>query len=327
MQPRGSNGNHRPLGITHAAPITALTRVILLHMRRRDFIASAAGTLASAAAASPTNFQLACMTLPYSAFPLERALTGIRGAGFRYVAWGVSHERKPLLDVTAPASAAASLATRCRDLSLEPVMMFAVVHLEADGSADAHLRRIEQAAAARIPYLLTFGGTRNGLRDSIVRTLKQIGPAAKAAGVTVLLKQHGGDAATGDHCARILREVNEPAVRLCYDAGNVLDYQSHNPITDIRTCLSDIRAFAIKDHRDTPRDEDCGPGFGEIDHYKLLAPVMDTGLTMPLAFENIFEPLVPRPTTPEAIDALARRSREYLETVINGLRESQKGKS
>ena len=29
-----------------------------------------------------TQFQIACMTLPYSAFPLERALSGIKDAGY-----------------------------------------------------------------------------------------------------------------------------------------------------------------------------------------------------------------------------------------------------
>jgi sugar phosphate isomerase/epimerase len=108
-------------------------------------------------------------------------------------------------------------------------------------------------------------------------------------------------------------------VRVCYDAGNVLDYENHDPIADIQTCWRDIRAFAIKDHRNTPKDEDCGPGFGEIDHYKLLTPVMRTGLTMPLACENIFEPLVPRPSAPEGVDALAARAREYVESVLRGL--------
>jgi hypothetical protein len=48
-------------------------------------------------------------------------------------------------------------------------------------------------------------------------------------------------------------------------------------------------------------------------------PVMRTGLTIPLVCENIFEPLTPRPSNPETIDALARRAREYLEAVIRGL--------
>jgi hypothetical protein len=46
---------------------------------------------------------------------------------------------------------------------------------------------------------------------------------------------------------------------------------------------------------------------------------MRTGLTMPLACENIFEPLAPRPTKAEGVDALARRAREYIEAVLRGL--------
>jgi len=60
-------------------------------------------------------------------------------------------------------------------------------------------------------------------------------------------------------------------------------------------------------------------GFGEIDHYKLLHAVAFTGLKMPLCCENIFAPLVPRPTDPAQVDALARRAREFLEVVIQGL--------
>ena len=68
---------------------------------RREFLAS---TALAAAAPPPalTRFQLACMTLPYGAFPLERALTGIAGAGYRFVAWGVNHVSRPVLAVDAP---------------------------------------------------------------------------------------------------------------------------------------------------------------------------------------------------------------------------------
>ncbi|MGH9660565.1 MAG: sugar phosphate isomerase/epimerase family protein [Bryobacteraceae bacterium] len=287
-------------------------------MTRRQLLGStlAAAQVRSAAA---TEFQTACMTLPYARFPLERALAGIRGAGYRFVAWGTAHEKKPVVDLDAPPAEARALATRCRDLGLEPVMMFSTVNLEAADAARAHARRIEQAAAARIPYLLTFGRTMPGEYDAFVRNLKTMAPVARAAGVTVVLKQHGGNSATGKACARILREVGDEGLKICYDAGNVLDYENDDPIADIAACWQDVRAFAIKDHRNTPKDEDCGPGFGEIDHYKLLLPVARTGRTMPLACENIFEPLVPRPAAPEGVDALARRAREFLETVIRGI--------
>jgi hypothetical protein len=75
----------------------------------------------------------------------------------------------------------------------------------------------------------------------------------------------------------------------------------------------------MKDHRNWPKDQDCGPGFGEIDHYRLLHPVAFSGRAMPLCCENIFAPVVDRPTNPEGVDRLARQVREYLQTVIAGV--------
>ena len=263
--------------------------------------------------------------LPYAPVPFARALKGIRQAGYTHVAWGLAHPdasgtRKMLLDVKAGAGAARELARQSKDAGLPPVMMFTNVMLEAPDAVDGHLRRIEQAAEAGVPFLLTFGRTAPGQYENAVSCLKQVAPKARAAGVLIVIKQHGGNTATGAHCSKMIREVGDEGVRMCYDAGNVLDYESHDPIADIKTCWQDIRAFAIKDHRDWPKDEDCGPGFGEIDHYRLLEPVMKTGRTMPMAFENIFEPLKPRPQTAEQLDALARRAREYVESVVAGLR-------
>lgn len=265
------------------------------------------------------------MTLPYGPFPLERALGGIRTAGYRYVGWGTTHERVPVMAPDASPETAKALATRCRDMGLEPVMMFATVYVEAPDSIPLHTRRIEQAAAAGIPYLITFGHTAPGSYEAWVRNLKQLGPVARSNGVTITVKQHGGNSGTGRACSKIIADVADENVRMCYDAGNVLDYEGLDPIPDIQACWRDIRTFAIKDHRRTPKNQDCGPGFGEIDHYKLLAPVLGTGLTIPLVCENIFAPVLPRPTSPDGVDALARRAREYLEAVVAGLDVATRG--
>ncbi|MCC7186957.1 MAG: sugar phosphate isomerase/epimerase [Acidobacteria bacterium] len=272
-----------------------------------------------------TNFQLACMTLPYSSFSFARALSGIKAAGYEYVAWGTTHpspanERTPILAWQDSPSKARDLARQTKDAGLTPVMMFSTVNLESPDGPDAHAKRIEQCAAAGIPFLLTFGKTERGLYENAIKTLKHAGPIAREHKVLVTIKQHGGNTATGADCSKIIADVGDDGVKMCYDAGNVLDYENNDPIPDIRKCWKDVRAFAIKDHRNHPKDQDCGPGFGEIDHYKLFEPVMRTGLTMPLCFENIFEPLRPRPTLPEGVDALARRAREYMESVLNGLR-------
>ena len=161
--------------------------------------------------------------------------------------------------------------------------------------------------------MLTFGHTRGGNRKLWVERFKQLGPMARDHGVTIVVKQHGGETGTGAACAEIIREVNDAGIKVNYDAGNVMDYLERRPDPRPRSCAEEVRSFCIKDHRNTPRDEDCGPGFGEIDHYKLLGLVAFTGRTMPLCCENIFAPLFPRPSNAAEIDALARRALEFLD--------------
>lgn len=272
-----------------------------------------------------TEFQIACMTLPYSKFPLERALKGIKSAGYKFVAWGTSHDeagdgkRIPVMASDAPPSKAKELGARCRDLGLDPLMMFSGIYPERDGALEVLTHRIKQASAAEMPQVLTFGHTKGGNREIWIERFKKLGPIARDHNVTLVVKQHGGSTGSGEACAEIVREVNDPGIMVNYDAGNVMDYLNVDPIPDIKKCAAEVRSFCIKDHRNWPKDQDCGPGLGEIDHYKLLHPVAFTGLKMPLCCENIFAPLVERPTKPEGVDALARRAREFLETVIRGL--------
>ncbi len=183
--------------------------------------------------------------------------------------------------------------------------------------------RIRQAAAGGLPHLLTFGHTKGGNRKLWVERFKELGPMARDHGVTIVIKQHGGETGTGAACASIVREVGDEGVRVNYDAGNVMDYLDVDPIPDVRACADLVHSFCIKDHRNFPRDEDCGPGFGVIDHYRLLEPVAFTGRKMPLCCENISAPVIPTSTDPARIDALARRAREFLEVVTQGLQASR----
>src|SRR5262249_53333765 len=138
---------------------------------RRSFLAlGAAGASALALGAAPeqpkrepTKFQVACMTLPYSAFPLERALKGIRAAGYKYVAWGNAHKEEggksvPVMPAEAPPGKAAELAKKCRDMGLEPLLMFAGVSPDSADAVKLLKARVMQASSANVPQVLTFGG-------------------------------------------------------------------------------------------------------------------------------------------------------------------------
>ncbi len=125
-------------------------------LTRRSLLRLASGGLASTVLASgisttmaavldqqkQTEFQIACMTLPYSQFPLRRALTGIKSAGYDFVAWGTSHQEHsggkpvPVLAADASPERAKDLAKQCRDLGLEPLMMFSTIYPEADNGLE-----------------------------------------------------------------------------------------------------------------------------------------------------------------------------------------------
>ncbi|MCI0462814.1 MAG: TIM barrel protein [Gemmataceae bacterium] len=281
----------------------------------------------------PTQFQVACMTLPYSQFPLQRALEGLRRAGYRYVAWGTSHRENggkpvPVIASDAAPGRAKELAARCRDMGLEPVMMFSGIYPEAKNGLEVLTMRIRQAAAGRVPQVLTFGHTRGGNEKLWIERFRKLGPIGRDNGVLLVVKQHGGETGTGSACAKITRQVNDDGVRVNYDAGNVMDYLRLSPaevIKDLHACADEVRSFCIKDHRDfPPPHQDCGPGLGEIDHYRLLHAVAFTGRVMPLCCENIFAPRVPRPAKPAGVDALARRAREFLELVIQGIQQEKR---
>ena len=300
-------------------------------MNRRDFLwsATAAACLpARVSAVEPrrqkTRFQIACMTLPYSRFPFERALKGIKEAGYEFVALGTTHPVKnqnvPLFG-DEPLEKATALGRQCRDAGLEPLMLFSGIYPEHENGLAVLTNRLKQASAAKVPQVLTFGHTKGGNKELWIKRFRELGPIARDLGVLLVVKQHGGETGTGEACAAITKEVNDPGIMVNFDAGNVMDYLNVDPIADLKKCAGEVRSFCIKDHRNFPKSEDCGPGFGEIDHYKLLNLVAFTGLTMPLCCENIFAPLLSRPEKPEGVDVLAKRAREFLETVIAGLQK------
>jgi sugar phosphate isomerase/epimerase len=263
------------------------------------------------------------MTLPYAQFPVSRALDGIKGAGYKYVAWythqKVDGKSVPVIAPDDPPEKAKELSGRCRDMGLEPLLMFSGIYPEAKNGLEVLTQRLKQAGAAKVPQVLTFGHTKGGNRALWIERFRMLGPIARDLGVLLVVKQHGGETGTGAACAEITREVADLGVKVNFDAGNVLDYLNVDPIPDLKACADEVRSFCIKDHRNFPKSEDCGPGLGEIDHYKLLHPVAFTGRSMPLCCENIFAPLLARPKDPEGVDQMARRAREFLETVIQGI--------
>ncbi len=127
------------------------------------------------------------MTLPYSAYPFQRALKGLQQAGYRFVAWGTNHmeadgKKTPIVAPDAAPDHAKQVAKKCRDLGLEPVMMFSGVYPDAPNHLEVMKSRIMQAEAAAIPQLLTFGNPdpKRSNRKHWIEQFKSLGRIARS---------------------------------------------------------------------------------------------------------------------------------------------------
>ena len=296
-------------------------------MTRRVALQTVAGAAALGQRPPGADFQIACMTIPFQAFSFERGVKGVAAAGFRYLAWGpnqtdASGRRLDTISLDAGPARARELLRISRDAGLETILMFATAYPENPGAVAAYKKRIDQAQEAGIPNLLAFGSPKSSSehRAEFVRTLEAVADHARQAKISICVKQHGGVTATGELTASVVRDVNHPNVVLFYDAGNTWWYANVDANLDFRKCASMARGFAIKDFRSYAGQRGAGgPGFGQTDHYEMIGAVVNNGGKIPLACETVTEPLLPRPETPEGVEELARRARQFLESVVRAV--------
>ena len=175
--------------------------------------------------------------------------------------------------------------------------------------------------------MLTFGHTKGGNRKLWVERFKELAPIARDHGVMLVVKQHGGETGTGAACAEITREVNHTHVKVNYDAGNVMDYLERRPAPrhqDVR------RRGAQLLHQGPPQLPRTGRGLRpRLRRDRPLQAAAPGRVHRPddaAVLREHLRPAAAAPEKPEGVDALARRAREFLETVIAGLQREQKKK-
>ena len=184
-------------------------------MTRRVALQTVAGASALGQRPPGTEFQIACMTIPFQVFSFERGVKGVAAAGFRYLAWGpnqtdASGGRMDTISLDAGPARAKELLRISRDAGLETILMFATAYPENPGAVAAYRKRIDQPQEAGIPNLLAFGSPKSTSehRAKFVRTLEAVADHARQASVSVCVKQHGGVTATGELTAFVVRDVN-----------------------------------------------------------------------------------------------------------------------
>ncbi|MCC7493043.1 MAG: sugar phosphate isomerase/epimerase [Fimbriimonadaceae bacterium] len=244
------------------------------------------------------DIQLGIWNLNWSHFTFEEALAGIRATGYSVVSLYPAHSDGPCYTEEFTDSQIDALKDRLEACGLTCAMLMAV---NPTASRDAARRRIDMAQRMGVPYLCATGTwewvtfLQERKSDDVLRAEHEayvsawrevIGHAADA-GVTVTLKPHGGNSATGAILKATIDDVGSPAFQASVDAGNVRFYEGLDPVADVDPILPHARTMCLKDHSG-PRGHADFPiiGDGGVDHPWLLRKLQEASFSGPMLIER-----------------------------------------
>ena len=246
----------------------------------------------------------------YHTCQLDRALRGIRRAGFSFVelagipGW-VQHVK---FDAEQPVH---QLLAR---YELQAVSVSAHSDLTTEDGVTFLLRAIEWASRNDVPIINTAVGGHSGSEESIETFLAfvpAIDRAARRAGVVVGLETHGGIMASAVESVRLLARIGSPRIRLTYDTGNVAYFAGVRAVDDLPIALDYLACVHLKDHVG-PKGQWNFPalGDGDVDIAGVLRLLREAAFAGPCSVELDFGG-APWPPAP-VVDYSMRRSARFL---------------
>ena len=279
------------------------------------------------------KYQLSCNTLPYRAFPLARALEGIRKAGYRYVMLYQTHDGKPVFTPALSATQKSDLRKLLADNNLTVHMSF--VGLSVDVSTDSGQSDYKK----ELDFFRDFGiKTVVGIGpwgykkfpderkpadewqrecDGFYKGMEKVLPHADSLGVIITLKPHTGITATAGACLKVVERLPSGSLKICWDAGNVSYYEGINPDPDFPALAPQVRAVCIKDHRGARAVADFPvPGQGQVDHDLMFKILFGAGFHGPLAVERVDGTMDAAKMPVELIDQRIGEARLFLEPLL-----------
>lgn len=281
------------------------------------------------------RFDLGAFTLPYRAEPVDRAFQGISAAGFTVVGLGQQASGGPLLPEKPTPADLSELRGKAESYNLTVTTLFA--RRGAFESVEALVADLDLCAELGARYLLStgvspdmrgYGPDRRNARgvmefygeaERYLKVIKAAGPEAESRGVTIVIKPHSGITSTGADLKDVLERADSPAVRGCWDAGNIHYYEGLDPEDNLEQSgvAPLISSVCIKDHAGPPFTNNFPlPGEGEVDHVRMLKILAGVGFQGPLIFElPVFYQDADYSAT-EATDAAMARTHDFLQSVV-----------
>lgn len=258
--------------------------------------------------------ELGCFNRPWTGVDLDRVFSGIAAAGFRYCGL-LRHQGKALLSAASTPEEVATLQqqTTGRGLAIRCNLVRVALDVATEAAVEQLRAEIDAARAAGVPHLLTTGVTDPARYEAFFTVLKLAAPYASQQGVTLGLKPHGGISGTNRDCVAAVERVGTVGFGIWYDPGNIIHYMGTDPAADLERVAPYVVGMCVKDCVGGKGGSvSLTPGDGEVRFEQLFPILKSAGFDGPVLVECLGG------TTPEEVDAEARRTHDALLRWIGG---------
>ena len=274
--------------------------------------------------------QIGCFTAPWSSLEIDRALEGIKAAGFDYVGLGSSHRGEEIPSIGSGQDGAREVQIKLEALGLKPVILCA--DWKGETGVDEFKKRIDQARLLEIGLLLT-GGTLTApesspeaaasLEAQFLARMSQILPYAEENRIKILLRSQAGNTSHGPILRATLSKVGSRWAEACYDPGTVRFQQGLSPEVDILHVLPHLAALCANDHRGQKGEEDFPvPGKGSVDFGRIFRLLKMNRFSGPVLVERLDGT---ESMGEEEINQLAAEAYTFVHGAISALGEESVG--
>lgn len=243
--------------------------------------------------------QIACLTMVYRNYSIDRAFENIAKAGYKHVVIWNRHEDR---DILADESNVSDILYSLKQYGLTPVLLFSHSQFGHNQPIEQAIMQIKIARLLGIQRIniLSFWGYRQfpdqpitgeeyeALDRKSVEHLQAIAPYAEKEGVVITLKPHTANTATGAKIHDLISKIGSPLFKACYDPGNIRYYEGIDPGEDIQHILPEMADLIAKDHRGGRGNPDFPiPGEGDVDFADLFRQLRGAAFNGSVVIEKV----------------------------------------
>jgi len=284
-------------------------------MKRRDFLKTsslfALGCMTgSCGSNNKKKIQLGCLNRPWYSMSLERAIDGIKSAGFENIGlFPHGQELKLTFDTGVKDYQSAQKLLLERNLKLIMTSPRMDLSKPPKKITEDHIPIMKTLQEIGCPFILIMGTNKKELYSKYIEIIKYYADAAQQYNIQIVMKPHGGMSSSGALCAETVQKVGSENFRICYDPANIFYYDGYDPVKELKNVVEYVTALIAKDYR--PRESKkpdvlITPGDGEINFEEIFSILKNSGFSGPCLIECVSG------STPDEIDREANRAFNYI---------------